>query len=140
VSRFDNLSKCLIAVVLALWLPVIPLMFIFPQMERSFADLEMELPWLTRNAIDLGTWLGGRAPGQFVPGVVYLVILTLLAAAFVVARIVLAPAGSPAGSRTGRRLGCLGALGLFMFLVTAEVVVLALAVFLPTVKAATTMR
>jgi type II secretory pathway component PulF len=140
VRSSNTISKCLAAVVLALWLPVIPLVYIFPKMERSFADLDMELPWLTRSAIDLGTWLGGRAAGQFVPGVVYLVILTLLAAAFVVARILRAPAGSPVGSGTRGRLGIFGALGLFMLLVTAEVVVLALAVFLPTVKAATTMR
>ena len=71
MGRFDSLTRLVIAAVVALWLPVLPLILIIPKFEKIFDDFNTELPLLTKVVTNAGKWLGGRLyADQMIPGIV----------------------------------------------------------------------
>ena len=56
------------------------MLFVIPRLEKSFDDAGVSLFPPVLQFLNFSRWLGGRLPGQNVPGVVYLLIMSLVAA------------------------------------------------------------
>lgn len=133
MSRFDPLTKLVIAALAAIWLPVAPLVFILPKFEKTFDDFNTELPLLTKIVMNAGKWLGGRLyPDQLIPGLAWLLLVTVIVAVWLGVRVVNAPPRQESLER--RVIWMFSWFGVFSTILAVEVLVIVLAVFLPITK------